>query len=125
MYCQKCGSENDDSSKYCKTCGAIISEDQPQVYVSSPSNVSNVPPAPLSNNDLGIKIRKVGRILGFVLIAFGLFGYFYVLFSGHGRYGSDWNNECFDILCGIRRALNLAVLALGAILEVLSCEKKA
>lgn len=110
MFCQKCGAEIDDSSSFCAKCGEFI--DINQSLGDSRSDDSS-----------GTLLRRIGRVLGVVLMLVGLVGLLILLFGKPGRYRGDWDNELFSILWATNRFLSLIVFALGAILLVLSCKK--
>lgn len=131
MFCQKCGAEIDNDSKFCPKCGAAISEDQAipnNQTVSNSQPVTASVPRPQINasqkmEGIETKIKSVGFILGLIFIVVGIFGILNVLLSHHGTYRGDWDNEVIGILWGIRLALSVLITALGVLIDVLVPKK--
>ncbi len=66
VYCQKCGTQNDESSEFCKKCGASLRE-EPGIKLPSP-------PRRPEQECFGIPYGGaiVGLVFGAILIIFGL-----------------------------------------------------
>ncbi len=69
MHCQKCGSKNLDSAKFCKSCGSSLS----RVGSKIPQNESGLAILPKKRNNLviGIAIVMILLVLGIVIVKKG------------------------------------------------------
>ena len=56
MYCSQCGTQNFNGEKFCKNCGIILDNNQPQQYVNN--NYNNVQLEQSISNNIAVQSQQ-------------------------------------------------------------------
>ncbi len=72
MFCPSCGTKNDETSRFCESCGAAINDPVPATAAPvppAPATVVSTPPAAAAAQGAGMT-AKIGIVIGIIGIFF-------------------------------------------------------